>query len=262
MYTDREGLQFWRHDRSGNRYWWPNPLGLFCPYVPPRPPTPEQPSACKTEPYSPAPGTPLFTEESGGAEHTKNARPSTAGKHEKGGRGSIKTGAAKKAINHAMHLVNDPGLECAMASPPESELYDQALSLAVNSTPDVDRILALLTEASSARDPRATYALATWYLHGTNVRKNIKKAALLLEEASAQGNREAMFDLAVCYKKGRGREKDLRRAFLLYLESALSGDNQALYEVYRCYWYGIGVERDRELAIIWRRRAEAVGVTS
>ena len=75
-------------------------------------------------------------------------------------------------------------------------------------------VLNKLNAASAAGDDRATYALATWYLHGKNVEKDIDRALNLLRLAADAGNADAMYDLAYSYEIGNGVPKDDRTAFL------------------------------------------------
>jgi uncharacterized protein len=83
----------------------------------------------------------------------------------------------------------------------------------------------LLIRADKRGDPRATYALATWWLHGKDilVKKNLRKAVGLLRKA-ADAHPDATFDLAVSYEKGRGVRKSQKMAAKLYLKAALLGD--------------------------------------
>jgi TPR repeat protein len=140
--------------------------------------------------------------------------------------------------------------------------YEEALIAAQAPNADFDSIRPMLLEAHEYGDARATYALATWYLYGRSVRKNLRKAIALLREAARSGLPDALFDLAVCYEQGEGVPENQRRAARLYVEAALRGDAQSLYEVGRCYYYGLGVPVDRALARIWLDRARGLGVVN
>jgi len=123
--------------------------------------------------------------------------------------------------------------------------------------PDVKKALKLLQQAYKLHDAGAAYALATWYLHGTHVRKNLKKGTTLLKEAVSRENiPSALYDLAVSYEKGTGTNKSLKKAYTYYLQAALWGEKDAFYEVGRCLYHGIGIKRDKSLANIWLDRAE------
>ena len=108
----------------------------------------------------------------------------------------------------------------------------------------------LLEEAESRHVPIASYALATWYLHGRHVRKDLRKGFEYLTKASKGNIKEAFYDLAVCYEKGSGTPKNLEKAFQNYLEASLLGDKDSFYEIVRCLYYGIGVKKNRELSTL------------
>lgn len=137
-------------------------------------------------------------------------------------------------------------------------LYKKALYEA--ETNNNEEAFKLLNRASRQKNPKACYALGTWYLHGKYVKKDLKKAIdyLLL---SAKGKYpDAFYDLGICYERGVGMEKNLDKAFESYLQASIRGNKQAFYEVGRCYYYAIGVEKDRVLAGYWLERAEELGV--
>lgn len=143
-----------------------------------------------------------------------------------------------------------------------SKYYDQALTEAQAAGGDRKKTWRLLNRAYKSGDPRAAYAIGTWYLHGKDefIAKDLKRAIPLLREAAYAEHADAAYDLAVCYENGIGVKKSARRAVLLYLRGALLGEKQSIYEVGRCYWYGIGVKRDRAIADMWLDRAAKLGV--
>jgi len=129
--------------------------------------------------------------------------------------------------------------------------------------PDPERAATMFEKAWESGDPRAAYALATWYLHGFFYKKSFGKAVKLLRKASRSRIADAAYDLAICYELGAGVKKNLKRAAALYLDSALlfatqpSGQlhmysfDEAAHEVGRCYYYGIGVTKDRRISKTW-----------
>jgi TPR repeat protein len=139
-------------------------------------------------------------------------------------------------------------------------LYKKALTEASKDNPDIDRVLNLLNEAIKKENPRAFYALGSWYLHGKNVKKDFKKAVTLLKKAADKNISSANFDLAICYETGVGAKKDDKKAFECYLKAALEGDKQAYYEVGRCYYYGIGITKDEKIGNIWLDKAQSLGI--
>lgn len=139
-------------------------------------------------------------------------------------------------------------------------LYEKALGMALEEEFDHAQVYALLQQAHDAGDARATYAIATWFLHGTHVEKDLAEAVRYLTEAVEAGIPESMFDLAVCYEYGDGVAENAESAFDHFLRAALHGDDDAVFEVSRCYFWGMGVRQDRRIANIWAERAEELGV--
>jgi TPR repeat protein len=109
----------------------------------------------------------------------------------------------------------------------------------------------LLERSAGMGNAEAIYAIGTWYLFGSHVRKNYRTAAEFLQRASDLGHAAALFDLAISYEKGKGVERDKGQAFRLYMKAALAGDQQAKYEVGRCFYWGIGTTKDRQAAEVW-----------
>jgi uncharacterized protein len=142
----------------------------------------------------------------------------------------------------------------------DRKTYEMALKRAMRPNANYTEIAPLLTAAHESGDPRATYALATWYLHGRAFRRNVRKAVALLRVAASNGIPDALYDLAVCNENGEGTPKNESRAVELYLRAALLGEKQSIYEVGRCYYYGIGVKVDRAIARVWLDRAKDLGV--
>jgi uncharacterized protein len=155
---------------------------------------------------------------------------------------------------------NEPGIPSHFGT--RSRDYDHALELMNTSNPDVRKSFALLQAAHAEGDPRATYALATWYLHGQApvAERDTAKARCLLEAAAAARVPDALYDLGVYYERGEDGAADPSRAFRNYLQAALRGDRQSVYEVGRCYHYGIGTTADEDTAVIWLDRAAELGV--
>lgn len=140
--------------------------------------------------------------------------------------------------------------------------YEKALMYARKDPPQHDRALDLLSRASARGDARATYALATWYLHGHVVAKNIRTGTTLLRRAAQGEVPEAVFDLAVSYETGVGVARSERQAAKLYLKAALLGDREAMHSVGRCLYHGIGFVRDRVQAAVWLGQAESATRTT
>lgn len=143
-----------------------------------------------------------------------------------------------------------------------SKEYARALKLAQKQSVPSKTVYDLLLKADKLGDARATYAIATWYLHGSPFTKiSYAKAVRLLRHAAQGGVADAAFDLAISYEKGAGITKSVSRAFEYYVRAALLGDAKAHFEVSRMYFHGIGVKRNRALAEIWRDKAARLGVS-
>lgn len=148
-----------------------------------------------------------------------------------------------------------------MTSSSAVKKYNLALRLAKASKPDLEKVFSLLTEAAEADHPDAAAAIGSWYANGKHVKKDAKKAVYWFRKAAEMGSHEGFFGLAVALHQGKGGlSKDLPAAFQNYLRAAIRGDQEAIREVGRCYWHGFGIDKDRELAEIWLRRADELGV--
>lgn len=101
---------------------------------------------------------------------------------------------------------------------------------------------AILANEEHKGNPMASYALGTWYLHGTHVKKDLKRGFHFLNIAAKGDIKDAFFDLGICYEKGAGTEKNRLKAFDCYMKASQLGNKHALYEVFRClywgHWYG------------------------
>ncbi len=140
-------------------------------------------------------------------------------------------------------------------------LYNKAMRQAADENADLNSVFQLLSKAQQQGHSGATYALATWYLHGKFVEQHFGKACQLLQQAADANVADACFDLAICYEQGKGVRISLKDAFFNYTKASLLGDRQAIYEVGRCYYYGIGTGKNTNLAELWLDMAEHYGVT-
>jgi uncharacterized protein len=138
-----------------------------------------------------------------------------------------------------------------------ARLYRKALRLAKMQSPDFPKIANMLRDAGKLGSGEATYALATWYLHGEYFDKDLKKGTRLLRVSAKQKVPAACYDLAVSYEMGIVVKKDPERAFQLYMEAAMRGDNASNREVARCLWHGIGTSKNRVLADLWGAKHKA-----
>jgi uncharacterized protein len=149
----------------------------------------------------------------------------------------------------------------------KSLIYDKAThfakALQSKSKPRTRDVYELMVRAHEQGDARATYALASWYIHGSPfTKKDLKRAVELLEIAAAHEVREAIFNLARATEAGKGTPKSARKAYTLYVQAALLGDAQAMREVARMYAAGTGVPKSRALAEVWRKCARTLSTNT
>lgn len=167
--------------------------------------------------------------------------------------------AAEDAEDSEVQVVPDR----MKAKLPEGEsTYRAAMAEMLKARPNIASATRLLQKSFRRGNPRAAYALGTWYLHGAHVSRDMRKAIELLRTAAKGDVPDALYDLAICYENGTGVAKNLRIALELYVRAALNGEQQSVYEVGRCYFYGIGIPSDRRMAKLWLDRARALGVTA
>jgi uncharacterized protein len=140
--------------------------------------------------------------------------------------------------------------------PKGDKFYFQASKEIKRERPNLKLVFELLSKASNLQNAKACYALATWYLHGEYVKKDLAKGFHFLELATQENISAAFYDIAVSFEKGKGTKKNLKLAFKNYIKASLLGDKQSIYEVGRCYFYGIGISRNIELSKIWLDAAE------
>ena len=104
-------------------------------------------------------------------------------------------------------------------------LYNQALKEALKKTPNLPKVMQLLNNSIELGSCEASYALATWYLHGHNVKKNYKRAVLLLNKAIEGNILDALFDLAICYEKGTGVKQNKKKKDWQFFKHCQSYDS-------------------------------------
>ncbi len=131
-------------------------------------------------------------------------------------------------------------------------LVEKAQEELNKTSPDIELSISYISEAHEQGDIEATYALATWYLHGKYLNQDTILARQLLEKAAKANYSPALFDLAIMIEKSNSNKiRNKKEAFRLYVKSALLGDVDSYHEVARCYYYGIGTKKNRELADVW-----------
>lgn len=137
-------------------------------------------------------------------------------------------------------------------------IYQKAFKAAKAKRPKWSEVYVLLAKAYNAGNPKAAYAIATWYLHGHYLKKDYKKAVEYLKFACEHNLPDAFYDLGVSYETGKGIAKNKKQAFLHYVSAAVLGNEEAVEEVGRCYFYGIGVRKDLKIANRWLAAVEVL----
>jgi uncharacterized protein len=103
---------------------------------------------------------------------------------------------------------------------------------------------ATITPAAQAGDARAQYLLASLYVNGNGVPKDMKEAATWLERSAAQGYGRAGADLGMSYLVGRYHPKDTKLGAELLFKAASQGEPSAMYNLGVMYRDGLGVPPD------------------
>lgn len=118
----------------------------------------------------------------------------------------------------------------------------------------------LMYAALDLGDPRAAYAVGTWYLHGAyGLPKHLEAAWPLLRRAAAGGVAEAMYDLGVAYERGSLGRPNRRQAFRWFELAAALGDLRSRRLVASWRLHGYGTRRDDAAALAAYRALAAEG---
>lgn len=113
--------------------------------------------------------------------------------------------------------------------------------------------------AAKAGDAIAEYKLATLYLHGAGVGRDLEKAAAWYRKAAEQGYGPAQSELGALYLRGVGVPKDEAQAIVWVRKAAEQGEVLAQSDLGMMYLNGTGVEQDDTQAVAWLRKAAEQG---
>ena len=105
----------------------------------------------------------------------------------------------------------------------------------------------------------AQYRLATLYERGSGVGRNPDTAARYYEQAAQQGNIRAMHNLAVLMTGSGGHQVDMATAARWFREAALQGLKDSQFNLAILYERGLGVAPDVAEAAYWYAVAAAQG---
>lgn len=94
------------------------------------------------------------------------------------------------------------------------ELIQTARELVKQAVPDYEQAYKLLDIAYKQGSPEATYAIATWYLHGSHfLEQDYVKGTKYLKKAAKMKWPDAMYDLAISYEGEMYVSKNKKKAF-------------------------------------------------
>ncbi|MBL8720254.1 MAG: sel1 repeat family protein [Myxococcales bacterium] len=144
----------------------------------------------------------------------------------------------------------------------QSPEYDEALQLARSEARGWPRVVfPLLVRAARLGDPRAVYALGTWYLHGKRpvVERDLPRGTRMLLRAARAGVPDAQYDIGVSYSRGVGVRESASEAAAWFRKAARNGDVRAQVALARCYDDGDGVRASARWRDFWLERAAVTG---
>ena len=146
------------------------------------------------------------------------------------------------AINHLDILGPDAHFSASVDSSGES-------------CPDIEVLHAL----AKGRNANAQFTLASCYLTGDGVAKDINEAANWYRKAAEQNIAGAQFALGGFYQNGIGVPKNPREGFDWYRKAAEQGLADAQFHLGNCYINGDGVTMNLNEAMQWFVKAAAQG---
>lgn len=117
-------------------------------------------------------------------------------------------------------------------------------------------------QQAEAGNARAQFLLAIKYETGTDVAKDLTRAAGLYERAARQGLADAQFKLATLLQTGRGRTADRRAAELWYRAAALQAHPPAQFNLGVLLLNDAESDDDAAEAISWILRADRAGLAA
>jgi len=138
---------------------------------------------------------------------------------------------------------------------PKTEQMKKVTKLIKKEDWDAWQVWELINQAHELNDPRASYAISSWYFHGyfpVVKRKNFKKAIYFLEPALKANIPFAFYNYAISLDLGKGIERNEIEAFKYYVLAALSGCQEAIEDIGRCYYHGIGVAKDKDASSVFK----------
>lgn len=124
---------------------------------------------------------------------------------------------------------------------------------------DLNRLLQWAEQESKNENAAAYFVLATFYVRGIGVERDIDKAIAHYHAAIDRGAYYAAHALGLLYYLGHGVTKDYQQAFRLFRLAAAHNMAPSQSAIGDCYNFGHGVDIDKALAAEWYGKAAEQG---
>lgn len=118
-----------------------------------------------------------------------------------------------------------------------------------------------LRRAAASGNRDAQFIIATKYLNGEGVKKDISKAIIWYQRAAAKGLAPAQYRLGTFYEKGRGVKKDKLTARIWYERAAEQGNRKSMHNLAVIYADANNGKPDFTKAALWFRKASERDLT-
>lgn len=121
---------------------------------------------------------------------------------------------------------------------------------------DISLAYSLLRRAATDGDPEGQVNLGYLYARGQGVRQDQREALRLYRAAAAQGDSEGMNAIGYKYQYGTGVRPDIQRAIHWYCQAVVLGNPRALNNLAILAFNGIGLPKDVvEARSLWEQAA-------
>ena len=112
-----------------------------------------------------------------------------------------------------------------------------------NSSGAIFQVINWYQKAAENGDIKAQYNIATLYINGEGIERNLEKALYWYQKAAENGDIDAQNNLATLYEDGNGIKKNLEKAFYWYQKAAENGNIEAQYNLALSYENGAGKKK-------------------
>jgi TPR repeat protein len=138
------------------------------------------------------------------------------------------------------------------------ELWDPVEALKSQNKQESSAVIEALVKAAELGDAKSQFELATAYLQGLGIPRDVAEALKWCRKAAEQGYAEAQTGLGGKYQYGVGVSKDDAEAVKWYRKAAEQGHAEAQVSLGRMYYMTVGMQDGAE-TIKWYRRAAEQG---